>query len=62
MKNTTKAPRKLDLSRQTVRTLTAQELSLTAGGFSSDTIYNTCRYGGCNGTTAYGGGSGGYSC
>jgi hypothetical protein len=60
MKNT-RTLRKLDLSTQTVRALTAEQLQLTAGGFSSDTIYNTCRYGGCNNTTAYGCGAGGFT-
>jgi hypothetical protein len=53
---------KLSLSTHTVRQLAANEISLVAGGFSSDTIYNTCRYGGCNSGTATGGGSGNYAC
>jgi hypothetical protein len=63
MKNSTTTLRKLDHSKQTVRALTADQLNLTAGGFSSDTIYNTCRLGGgCRNTIPYGCASGGFSC
>ena len=61
MKRNDKTP-KLSLSTSTVRQLAARDIELVAGGFSSDTIYNTCRYGGCGSTSAYGGGSGGYAC
>jgi hypothetical protein len=62
MKRNNKTP-KLSLSTSTVRQLAATEIQLVAGGFSSDTIYNTCRYGGgCNSGSAYGGNSGNYIC
>jgi hypothetical protein len=47
---------KLKLDKQTVRSLTQGDLVNIAGGFSSDTLFNTCGH--CNYTFAYGCGAG----
>ncbi len=61
MKRNNKTP-KLSLSTHTVRQLAANEISLVAGGFSSDTIYTTCAFAGCKSGTATGSTSGGFWC